>query len=374
MENLSINREKIGKIASIVGILANMLLACAKILVGALFGALSVLADGLNNLTDCGSSVMSLISFKLSNKPADKEHPFGHERIEYILSMIVAFIILIISFELFKEGFNKILSPVQMEFSLVVILVLIGSILIKLALFFYNKITAEKINSNILKATSIDNFTDCISTFTVLVAMLINKFFNLNLDGYASVLVAIFIAISGIGVLKETMSHLIGQAPDKELVDMIKEKILSHEEVLGIHDLSVYCYGPNKYFASVHVEVDSSVDVMISHELVDQIEQEFFEQTNILLTGHLDPIAVNDEEVNKLKEITTYYLKEINNEFTLHDFRIVKGPNNTNLIFDVAVPYENKLTDSEIKQRLTEKINELKGSYKLVIKIEKQTL
>jgi cation diffusion facilitator family transporter len=374
MLSASQKRERKGKIASIVGIVANVVLASAKIAVGLIFGVLSILADGLNNLSDCGSSVMSLISFKLSNKPADKEHPFGHERIEYILSMAVAFIILVIAFELVKESIAKIISPEEISFSIIVIGVLCCSIIIKLALFFYNRSVAKQINSDILKATSIDCLSDCISTFTVLVAMIISKFAGFNLDGYAGILVGGFIAFSGVGILKETMSKLIGQAPSKELVEMIKEKILAHKEVYGLHDLSVYCYGPNKYFASVHIEVDASVDVLISHELVDIIEQEFLLDTNVVLTGHLDPIVVNDVEVTAMRIKVADLLTDINPEFSMHDFRMVKGPTNTNLIFDVAIPYGTRLSDGEIIKLLNDKVEKLDGNYKLVVRVEKQTL
>ena len=374
METTSKQRERYGKIASLIGILANVVLAGAKILVGALFGVLSILADGLNNLSDCGSSAMSLISFKLSNKPADKEHPFGHERIEYVLSMVVAFLILLIAFELLKESIDKILSPTALAFDFLIVAVLVFSILVKLSLYFYNTSVSKKINSQILKATAIDCLSDCISTTVVLIALVVGKLTGFNLDGYAGIFVAGFVAYAGIGVLKETMSHLVGKAPEKEVVDSIKERILAYKDVYGIHDLSVYCYGPNKYFASVHVEVDASIDVLESHELVDTIEQDFFDNTNIVLTGHLDPIVVNDEEVNQMRIKVANIVTDIDSEFSIHDFRMVKGPNNTNLIFDLAVPYECKMADDKINEILLEKINNLDGNYRLVVKVEKQTL
>ena len=374
MEITSKQREKYGKIASLIGILANIVLAGTKILVGVLFGVLSILADGLNNLSDCGSSAMSLISFKLSNKPADKEHPYGHERIEYVLSMVVAFLILLIAFELLKEAIGKILSPSVLAFDILIVAVLVFSILTKLFLYFYNTAVAKKINSQILKATAIDCLSDCISTTVVLIAIVVGKLTGVNLDGYAGIFVAGFVAYAGIGVLKETMSHLVGRAPEKEVVDSIKERILSYKEVYGIHDLNVYCYGPNKYFASVHVEIDASVDVLESHELVDTIEQDFFDNTNIVLTGHLDPIVVNDEEVNQMRMKVANIVTDINSEFSIHDFRMVKGPNNTNLIFDLAVPYENKIPDDELKEMVLKKVNELDGNYRLVVRVEKQTL
>ena len=372
MENL--DRENHGKIASIIGIVFNLILAGGKMAVGIIFGALSILADGLNNLSDCGSSLISLLSFKLSNKPADEEHPFGHERMEYVLSMAVAFIILLIAFELLKESIGKIITPEEVEFSFIIIAVLVGSILIKLGLYLYNLKMSKKLSSQILKATAIDCLSDCIATSVVLIGIILSQVLGVVLDGYMGVIVALFIAFSGRGVLRETMSHLVGKAPEKEVVESIKERILAHEEVFGIHDLNVYCYGPNKYFASVHIEIDASVDVLESHEVVDKIEQEFFDNTNIVLTGHLDPIVVNDEEVNTLRAKVSECVTSIDERFSIHDFRMVKGPNNTNLIFDVAVPYDLKISDNKIKELLTEKIALLGSCYRLVVRIEKQTL
>ena len=374
MEISEKQREKSGKIASIVGILANIVLALSKIIVGALFGVISILADGLNNLTDCGSSIMSLISFKLANKPADREHPFGHQRVEYVFSMAVAFLILMIAFELLKESISTIISPSTVNFSFLIVGVLIFSILVKFGLYFYNTMVAKKINSELLKATAIDSLSDCISTSTVLVALGVGKLTGFNLDGYAGILVALFVGYAGFGIFKETMSHLVGKAPDKEMVDSIKERILSYKEVFGIHDLNVYCYGPNKYFASVHIELDATIDVIESHEIVDVIEQDFFENTNIVLTGHLDPIVVHDEKVNELRIKVAKLVTDIDSSFSIHDFRMVEGPNNTNLIFDIAVPYECVLCDKEIKDILDIKIQTLGNNYKLVVKIEKQTL
>jgi len=371
MENTKKDKRTIlGEVASIVGIVVNILLAVGKMLVGALFGVISVLADGLNNLTDCGSSVVSMVSFRLSAKPADKEHPFGHERIEYICSLVVAFIILIVAFETAKESVAKILAPTEMTFSLVVIGVLAVSILAKLGLYFYYKGVSKKIDSSILEATAVDSLSDCISTLVVLVSFLISKFTGFNIDGYAGVLVALFIAYSAVGILKEVFSHLIGKAPDDELLANIKQKVLSYENVLGVHDLSVYSYGPNKYFASVHIEVDAKIDVLISHELVDHIEKDFLESTGIVLTGHLDPIITDDERVNSLKVKVEEIVRGVDERFSLHDFRMVFGENRTNVLFDVAVPYDTKLTKEEIKSILDEKIKAIDEKYCLVVTIE----
>lgn len=363
-------RNLLGNIASFIGIAANLVLAGCKIAVGAIFGVISVLADGLNNLTDCGSSIISLISFKLSARPADKEHPFGHERIEYICSLAVAFLVAFVAIDTLKESVNKIISPTQTVFSYIIILVLIFSVLTKLALFAYYKSTAKKIDSSILAASAVDCLTDCISTAVVAVSCVVGKFTGLNIDGYAGLIVSLFIGWSAFSMLKDISSKLIGQAPDNELLKEIKDKILSHDGVLDVHDLSVYCYGPNKYFASAHIEVDANVDVMISHELVDDIERDFIRTTNIVLTGHLDPIVTDNETVNALKEQVVAAVKGISNEFSIHDFRVVFGENHTNVLFDVAIPYETSMSKHEIGEKVKTAVKGIDEKYCAVITVE----
>ena len=370
VKNNPSERTNKGKIASFVGIFANLLLAGCKIAVGAIFGVISVLADGLNNLTDCGNSVISALSFKLSSRPADKEHPFGHERIEYVFSLIVAFLVLLVAFSTAKESITKIISPTQTVFSYWVLFALLLSVVAKLGLFAYYKATAKKIDSSILKASAVDCLTDCISTFVVALCFVIGKFTELNVDGYAGVLVSLFIAWSAVGILREIFSKLIGQAPDAQLLAEIKAKIMAHDGVLDVHDLSVYCYGPNKYFASAHIEVDASKDVLVSHELVDDIEREFATTTNIILTGHLDPIVTDNVEVNDLKEKMITAVKDLNPEFSIHDFRLVCGERRTNVLFDVAIPYETKMPKEEIVKRLEQVLKETNPKYCPIITVE----
>lgn len=364
------NRSKHGKIAGFIGIIVNIFLAIGKIAVGAIFGVISVLADGLNNLTDCGSSVISVLSFKLSAKPADKEHPYGHERIEYVCSMVVAFIILLVAFETVKESIHKIINPTALVFSYWAIAMLAVSIVAKCGLFVYYKRTAKKICSEILQAAAADSLTDCISTTVVLLTVVIGKFTSFNVDGYAGILVALFIAYSGVGILKETLSKLIGQAPDSKMIEDIKARVLAHPEVLGVHDLAVYSYGPNKYFASVHVEVDANVDVLISHELVDRIEREFIEQTNIIVTGHLDPIVTDDEIVNDLRGRISAFIKTLDEGLSIHDFRMVHGEKRTNVLFDVATPFDCKLQKEELLSSLEAFIQNVNDTYQCIITIE----
>jgi cation diffusion facilitator family transporter len=359
-----------GKLASVIGIIVNILLAVGKIVVGTVFGLISVVADGLNNLTDCGSSTLSLISFKLSAKPADKEHPFGHERIEYICSLTVAFLVLLIAFNTIKDGVSKIIEPTEIVFSYWIIVVLSVSVLAKLGLFAFYKITAKKINSLILSATAIDSLSDCVSTFITIISFIVGTTTGFSIDGYAGIVVALFIGWSAIGLLKETFSNLIGKAPDKTLLTDIKNRILSHEGVLAIHDLSVYSYGPNKFFASAHIEVPASVDVLISHELVDEIERDFAENTNVILTGHLDPIETDNPEVIQLKKFVDEVVSGIDKEFTIHDLRIVKGERQTNVLFDVVIPYETTLKKDQIKAQIEQALKELNPTYRAVMTIE----
>lgn len=371
MQNNEVEKRNVhGKIAGFIGILVNVFLAAGKIAVGAIFGAISILADGLNNLTDCGSSMISVLSFKLSAKPADKEHPYGHERIEYICSLIVAFVILLVAFETLKESINKIIAPSPIAFSYWAIAMLCASILVKCGLYFYYRSVARKINSEILKAAATDSLTDCISTSVVLLTLLVSKFASVNIDGYASALVALFIAWSGIGILRETFSKLIGQAPDEQMSSDIKNRILAHEEVLGVHDLAVYSYGPNKYFASVHIEVDANVDVLVSHELVDEIEREFIQNTNIILTGHLDPIVTNDERVNALRAQVQELVKTLDSRFSIHDFRMVFGEKRTNVLFDVALPFDSTLCKEKIKTEIENGIVALDEKYCPIVVLE----
>ena len=372
MENKELNRDYLGKKASIIGLFANLCLAIGKIFVGALSGLISVTADGLNNLSDCGCSAVSFASFKMSSKPADKEHPYGHERIEYISSMVVSFFILVIAYELISESISKIVNPLNFEFSLIVLLTLIASIFVKFCMYFYYKSTAKKIDSELLKATAIDSLSDCISTSVVLVSIIIGKLTNFNIDGYAGLVVALFIGIAGIKILKEVISKLIGQAPDKEIFESIKFRILQHKEVLGVHDLNVYCYGPNKFFASVHIELDYKTDSLTAHELIDDIEREFISETNIVLTGHHDPIVTDDTEVNEMRRKVSDMVLMIDKSYSMHDFRMVKGPTKTNLIFEIAIPFDSKQTESEIIEKLKLEIEKLNKNYIPVIMVEKQ--
>ena len=365
-------RENYGKMASIVCIVLNMVLSAGKITLGLLSGAISVTADGFNNLTDCGSNVVSLISFKVAGKPADKEHPFGHQRIEYISAMIVAFIVLMLAVELASESFNKIFNPEPSEMSYLMLGVLAFSVLVKVWMFFFNRKLGKTVDSEVLKATATDSLTDAISTTAVTVAVIISHFVNFNLDGYMGLAVAVVIAWAGIDILKDTMSKLLGQAPDKTLIEGIRSRIMAYEGVLGIHDLAVHNYGPHKYYASVHVEVDAKVPTMESHDLMDRIERDFAETTDIVLIIHSDPVVTDDPEINLLKQKVTEMVTSIDERFRIHDFRAVKGVTHTNLIFDVAIPFDTKLSAEEIKTRISQLVSAYDPTLFVVATVEKQ--
>lgn len=370
-------REKVGKLSGIVGIILNVLLATAKIVVGVVFSVLSVLADGLNNLTDCGSNVISLVSLKLAGKPADSEHPYGHRRMEYIASMTVAFIVLVLAFELATESVEKIVAMFRGEqeeltFSLWTVAALSVSVVVKFWMFLFNRKLGNRYNSELLKATSTDSISDVCSTSAVLAAVLISHFAHVNLDGIMGVAVAVFIAVAGIKILKETINQLLGEAPSDELINSVEERIRRFDGVCGIHDLNVHNYGPNKYYASVHVEVDASVDVMESHELMDRIERDFSQNTDITLVTHLDPIVVGDAELDSYKTEIEEIVRRLDEHFSIHDFRMVKGPTLTNLIFDVAIHFDTKLTPTQIQRYVQSEVDKIHTEVYVVPTVEYQ--
>ena len=372
VEKVSV-RTSYGVLASVTGIFCNVFLFLLKGSIGFFLQSISVMADAFNNLSDAGSSVIGLIGVKMASKPADKEHPFGHQRVEYIASMFVAFLILVVAFELAKESVGKIIAPEAAEFSVLALSVLGASVAVKGGMFVFARRLGKRIDSDVLLALSKDSLSDCVATAVVIAGLLIAHFTGFNPDGYAGVLVAIFVAFSGIGILKETMSKLIGQAVEPELIAAIKARIFAHEEVLGVHDISVYSFGPNKYFASVHIELDASLDVMESHELIDSIEQEFARETNISLTGHLDPIVVNDPAVVELRKKFGQLVKSLDERYFMHDFRTVIGPHRANVIFEVAIPFDCKKSNEEVKEDICRAVSEQDGGrYTPVVLVERQ--
>ena len=366
-------REAHGRLAGIIGILCNLLLFFTKLIAGLVFSSISVTADAVNNLSDALSSVIATVSFKLSNKPADEEHPYGHRRIEYVAGMLVSIIILFIGYELLRTSVDKIIHPSDTGFGAVVVAVLCFSLLVK---FFMNRMylfIADKINSTVLKATAQDSINDVYSTAAVLVSAVVSKISGVNLDGYMGVLVSLFIMYSGVSLIKETLNPLLGTMPDHELVKLIEQKILSYDGILGIHDLMVHNYGPDRIYASVHAEVDAKEDVLVSHDIIDNIERDFLQEQGIHLVIHLDPIVTDDENVTALREKVCAIISAVEPRLSFHDFRVVFGQTHTNLIFDLVVPYSMKVSDKQLGERISSDVRrEIGGSYCCVISFDRE--
>ena len=363
-------RERYGKFSGAVGIATNILLFIMKIITGIVFHSISITADAINNLSDSGSAVVTLVGFKLAGKPADEEHPYGHARIEYLSGLIVSFAILMIGFQLVQSSFDKILNPVDAEFSVVSIGVLILSALIKVWQCLFYKKVGKTIASSTISANAADSLNDVFATLSVLAGILITYFTGFNLDGYMGVIVAVFIMITGVRLIIETSNPLLGMAPTKELVDEIYAKIMSYDGILGMHDLNVHNYGPMRCFASVHCEVPAGQDIMVSHDIIDNIERDFLKEKGIHLVIHLDPIVTNDERTNHLKKQVEDIISRISPKISMHDFRVVWGTTHSNLIFDVCVSFEFPMSDSELTQRITEEVGRLGPDYFVVLTVD----
>ena len=360
-------RAAYGKLAGIVGILCNLLLFGGKLAAGWLSGSVAVTADAVNNLSDASSSLVTLLGFKMAERPADEEHPYGHARMEYLSGLAVAALILVIGVELGKSSLDKILHPQDVEFSLVTLLILIGSILVKLWMSFFCGSLGKRIDSMTLRATAADSRNDVISTAAVLLGCLAGYFFHWRIDGWIGMAVALFIIWSGCQIAKETISPLLGKQADPELVGKISELIRSHERILGVHDLMVHDYGPGQCFASVHAEMDVEEDPLTCHDIIDDIERDALRELKVHLVVHYDPIVTNDEELNHMRALIGGCVSEIDPALTMHDFRMVRGPQHTNLIFDLAIPYSLVGHTAELKRRIDERVQQENSRYYTVI-------
>ena len=364
-------RQAYGVLSGAVGIGLNILLFFGKWLAGTISGSIAITADAFNNLSDAGSSIITLIGFRLSGQEPDPEHPFGHGRMEYISGLLVSVAILVMGFELIWSSIGKLRSPEPIESSTLVFGILIASILVKLYMFFYNHSLSKKIESAAMKATSVDSLSDTVATTLVLTATLISKYTGLLLDGWFGILVGLFILYTGGSTLKETIDLLLGQPPKQEFIDEIKEIVLGHSMVHGVHDLIVHDYGPGRVMISLHAEVDVNGDIQDIHEQIDHIEHELQEKLHCSATIHMDPIVTDDKEVLAMKAKVEEMVHFLDESFSMHDFRMVKGSTRTNLIFDVEVPRKTSYTDNEIVNWLKERIHELPGSkYFAVIQID----
>ena len=363
-------REAYGTLGSITGIIVNLILALSKYFAGILSGSISVTADAINNLSDAGSSIISLIGVKLSAKPADKGHPYGHGRVEYISALAVSFVVLLMGIELFRSSVDKIINPVPVKFNWVSLIILIVSILAKLWLGLFNRTLGKKINSSPMMAVMKDSFSDCLATGVALIAIIISAFSDVSVDGYLGVIVAGFIFLAGFNILKETMADLLGKPADREFTEEIEKKILSYDKIVGVHDLIIHDYGPGRKFASAHAEVSSLDDIMDVHDVIDLAERDILNEYGLIISIHTDPIVTDDERINQLKEMTIKIVKEISEEMSIHDFRVVDGPTHTNLIFDLIAPHKFHLSNNEIIHTVEEKLSKIDERYFVVITIE----
>ena len=367
-------RTVIGSLSGAVGIGCNLLLFSLKLLVGTLAASVSITADAMNNLSDATSSIVTLLGFKLAEKPADEDHPYGHARFEYLSGLAVAVMIMVIGFELAKSSVEKILNPTAVEFSFAACVVLLGSIAVKLWLAFFNNKLGKMIHSGALEATAADSRNDCIATFAVLLAALIESVTSFRIDGWMGLAVALFILYSGWNLAKETISPLLGEGASLELRDQIAAFIGSHPKVLGYHDLMVHDYGPGQRFASLHVEMDKDEDPLACHEIIDDLERECFQKLGVHLVIHYDPVVTNDPELDRMRALVTAILKVKDDRLSIHDFRMVPGAGHTNLIFDVALPLELRGQEKTIQGALEAALNDLgEGTYYTVITFDQPT-
>lgn len=367
-------RKAYGTLCSIVGIMLNVLLFAGKYFAGVLSGSVAITADAFNNLSDAGSSFITLVGFLFAGKEPDLDHPFGHGRFEYVSGFVVSMAILMMGFELMKSSVIKIMHPEPVDTSTVAMAILIVSILVKVYMAVYNRSVGKKIGSAAMLATAKDSLSDSLATSFVLVAMLVMKYAQINIDGICGVLVSLFIFYAGITAAKETLDPLLGLPPEKEFVDHIEEIVMAHDMIVGVHDVVVHDYGPGRRMISLHAEVHGDRDIFAIHDLIDRIEKELNETLKCESVIHMDPIETDNEEVAKMKETIAREVKRINEQITIHDFRMVTGDTHTNLIFDAVVPFGTKLSAKDVKKSIEELVESLEGSYYAVVHIDQSYL
>lgn len=364
-------RERYGIVSGIVGIICNIILSVSKFFIGVLSNSVSIMADGINNLSDASSNIVTILGAKLANKPVDAEHPFGHGRMEYISALVVAFLIFLMGFELGKSSIEKIINPQEVTFSIVSLVVLILSIVVKLWLAGFNGKIFKKTNNVNAKAVKQDSLNDCLATFAAIIALLISSFTDfIYADGIIGLIVAFVVILAGVGILNDIVGNLLGKAPDPELVKSIEELMLKEKWIYGVHDLIIHDYGPGRIIASAHAEVPCDADILEVHEVIDRVEKEINSKLKIVMCIHMDPIAVNDENINRYKKIISEVIEEYDKDFKFHDFRIVEGKNQTNVIFDLVIPHKYEKANDVILKELRAKIKEKKKEINLVVTIE----
>ncbi len=363
-------RRAYGTLCGAVGIGLNILLFIGKFFAGRLSGSIAVTADAFNNLSDAGSSAVTLLGFRLAGKKPDPDHPFGHGRIEYISGLVVAGLILLMGVELAKSSLDKILHPEEVTFSALALVILAVSVAVKLYMWHYNRRIGGKIRSAAMEATASDSLSDAAATSAVLLAMLIGRWTGLAVDGYVGMVVALFILFSAYKAAKETLSPLLGQAPDPELVQRIRDIVAEHDTVVGVHDLVVHDYGPGRQMVSLHAEVPASGDILALHDVIDNIERELHEKLHVQAVIHMDPIVTDDETVDALRHQVAELVRQVEPRMTIHDLRVIRGTTHTNLVFDAVLPLDAAITPAEAGRRIREKVSELDGDYYAVVTVE----
>lgn len=371
VKNSNDRRKSLGTLSGVFGITCNILLCIFKFIVGSVSGSVSITADAVNNLSDAGSGIVTIAGARLSSKPVDKEHPFGHGRAEYISALIVSFLIFIMGFELAKSSVEKIIYPEDIKFSVLYIIVLAAAILVKLYMAYFNNILYRETENINLKAVRQDSLNDCIATAATIIALVVSSLTSFKrADGIIGLFVAVVIFLSGIDIVKDITDRLMGKAPDKQLVDDIERLMLEEELIVGVHDLIIHDYGPGRTIASAHAEVPSTVDITEIHDVIDNVERKISKELNIVICIHMDPIVMNDEEIENYKQITKSILDSMEGSYSFHDFKMVKGPTHTNLIFDLVAPYDKRKTSSDVLNELIGKFKEYDNTINLVVTVE----
>ena len=363
-------REDIGILCSILSIICNFLMVAFKLVVGLLTHSIAIQADAFNNLSDMGSNIATLIGFKLASKHPDSDHPYGHGRYEYIAGLVISFLIILVALTSFKDAVIKIMNPEKLHFHIGAVIVLIVSIMIKVWMSSFNKKAGEMISSTSLKAASADSLNDVFVTLSTLLSLCISLVLDFPIDGFVGAIVSLFVLKAGYEVFRETVSPLLGQAPDKELMDEIFENISKYDKILSIHDFMMHDYGPGRRFCSFHAEVDSRENIMVVHDQIDSLERELLDKFHILTTIHMDPLDMDNETLNKVREKVKYIINDINPHYSIHDFRMVSGPTHTNIIFDVLVPADDTIAHSTLKQMIYKRVRELDSTYYCVVQID----
>lgn len=363
-------RQSYGRLSGLVGIFCNVILFLLKLFAGLATGAVSIMADAFNNLSDAASSVVTLIGFYMAGKPADLNHPFGHGRIEYLSGLFVSAAILMTGLELMKSSVDKILHPQELTFSVLSVIILAASILMKLWMAYFNSRLGKRIHSEAMKATAADSLSDCISTSAVLLGVIIAMITGRNFDGWFGALVAVFVCVAGFSAAKDTIQPLLGQAPDPELVQKIKERVLEEEMILGVHDLIIHDYGPGRRMISLHAEVSYKEDILEAHDLIDNVERYLMKEFQCEATIHMDPVVTDDEEMKQMKQRVEALVLDLNSVWKIHDFRMVRGNTHTNLIFDLAVQPEDLMRKEEIERLIKQKIHDMDKRFYAVVTVE----